>query len=156
MGGDDQGDARAASPEPEMTSRPTATPTALPLPTIEADAPSQRSTSSKRMAEPTDAVVPTDSPDGPVDADDETQGEVDDRGGSLMPPPKRTKTKQQASSGAGDVKIISTEISPPKDDVEKETQRPMADAPSPKRQKTDEDVPPPPPPFGTPSASSGN
>eukprot|EP00973_Karenia_brevis_P027784 3828887-Karenia_brevis.AAC.1 len=55
MGIDDQEGARAALPEPEMTSRPTATPTALPSPTPVADAPSQRSTSSKRAAEPTDA-----------------------------------------------------------------------------------------------------
>eukprot|EP00973_Karenia_brevis_P042749 5916066-Karenia_brevis.AAC.1 len=60
--GNDQEGARAASAEPEITSRPTATPTALPSPTPVADAPPQ---GSKRAADPTDAFVPTDTTDGP-------------------------------------------------------------------------------------------
>eukprot|EP00973_Karenia_brevis_P072060 10010936-Karenia_brevis.AAC.1 len=58
--------------------------------------------SSKRPAEPTDTAVPTDSPFGPVDEDEEEQGEIDDRGGMIMPPPKRPKTRRQAGSESGD------------------------------------------------------
>eukprot|EP00973_Karenia_brevis_P070006 9733349-Karenia_brevis.AAC.1 len=75
--GSEQDGARAASAEPEITSRPTATPTALPSPTPVADAPPH---GSKRAADPTDANVPTDTTDGPVDDDEEPPGEVDDRG----------------------------------------------------------------------------
>eukprot|EP00973_Karenia_brevis_P010339 1401046-Karenia_brevis.AAC.1 len=72
-----------------------------------------------------------------------------------MPPPKRAKTVQQSDAGTADVEMLATEVSPPIDDVARSTQRAETDAPSPKRQKTD-DVPPPPPPFGAPTAHSGS
>eukprot|EP00973_Karenia_brevis_P068254 9496380-Karenia_brevis.AAC.1 len=70
-----------------------------------------------------------------------------------MPPPKRAKTTQQRDSGTTDVVLPATEASPTSDNVARLTPHGEADAPSPKRQRTD-DVPPPPPPFSAPATPS--
>eukprot|EP00973_Karenia_brevis_P032110 4429438-Karenia_brevis.AAC.1 len=97
-------DIHHASPEAEASSRPTASPTIVTQqsPTTVVDAPFHRSSSPKRLPEPTEATVPTDSPDGLDDERDETLGELDDRGGRIMPPPKRAKTAQQRDFGTMD------------------------------------------------------
>eukprot|EP00973_Karenia_brevis_P040469 5592727-Karenia_brevis.AAC.1 len=62
------------SQDVEASSRPTASPTIVnqQSPTTVADAPSYRSASPQRLAEPTEVTVPTDSSDGLAEEHDET------------------------------------------------------------------------------------